>query len=897
MLVVTVLFCRSGFSQRTIRVPADVPTIQAGINASSDGDTVLVSPGTYDENINFKGKAITVTSGASSFADTLASSTFISGASDGPVVVFASNESSTSILNGFTIQNAYASPASGLNGAGISISNASPTIINNNVANNTGCGIFVYDAASPVIQGNDIKKNGVTNPEEASFCNIVAGVGAGAGANSGTGLAILYANNVQVIGNTIEGNVVTSSSTLACAAGVFVEGSSEVILKNNIIRNNQADCNPAFGETLGVPASKLLLIQNLIYGNTGPTSDTVQVFVSGTDQTPYPSVTEINNTIYGLSQEIILGFVSSTIENNIFVNTLTASPSSSSPLWNALWCADPGIQPFSVTFGNNDIFNLGQAEPSECPTGTDALSVDPQFTNAAADDFHVKATSPIIAAGDLHAPDIPPTDLAGKARIVCNTIDMGAYQFRPHPPVALTSSENPAPGGSNITFTARLTGNCNVPTGTITFLDGSTAFGTGTLNGSAVASLTTSFLVVGQHDITAHYPGDFNFGKSTSAVLVQTITGDPTSTSLSVSPNPAAAYSPITLSSSVTSQYGIPTGSVSFNAGPTLLATAALNAAGRATATVSTLVGGSYSITANYTADTRFQPSSSSAVQEMVSAANTVTVLTATPNPAILGQAVTLTATVSASHLSGGLSGAVTFLDGSTVLGSGKLGGNGTASLTTTLLSLGTHSLTASYGGSTSFASSTSGVVKELINVPALGFTLSTAGVTAQTITAGQSAIYTFAVAPLDNGNYPGTVIFAVMGLPPGGSYAVSPATLAAGAGAQMLTLKVGTELPTQMTRNRRRNPWSPLSSEGSVAVALLVLPFARTRRRGRGSLRDLLLPACFLGGVALLLMAAGCGVTTGAGAPANYTITLTATSGSEKHAAEVTLVLKPPRR
>jgi parallel beta-helix repeat protein len=80
-------------------------------------------------------------------------------------------------LNGFTIKNAYASPSSGLNGAGISISNASPTISNNNVTNNTGCGIFVFNLASPLIEGDDIKQNGGPNPDVASPCNVPRGAG------------------------------------------------------------------------------------------------------------------------------------------------------------------------------------------------------------------------------------------------------------------------------------------------------------------------------------------------------------------------------------------------------------------------------------------------------------------------------------------------------------------------------------------------------------------------------------------------------------------------------------------------------------------------------------------------------------------------------------------------
>jgi hypothetical protein len=69
-------------AQTTIRVPADQPTIQSGINAAQNGDTVLVAPGTYNENLDFKGKSITVTTGATSFAD--ATAVVVNGTADGP---------------------------------------------------------------------------------------------------------------------------------------------------------------------------------------------------------------------------------------------------------------------------------------------------------------------------------------------------------------------------------------------------------------------------------------------------------------------------------------------------------------------------------------------------------------------------------------------------------------------------------------------------------------------------------------------------------------------------------------------------------------------------------------------------------------------------------------------
>lgn len=94
------LLTASALAGKIIHVPADQPTIQAAINAASNGDTVLVAPGTYKEQINFLAKAIVVRSQGGNKVTT------IDGASvAGPVVRFVSGETLKSVLQGFTIQN------------------------------------------------------------------------------------------------------------------------------------------------------------------------------------------------------------------------------------------------------------------------------------------------------------------------------------------------------------------------------------------------------------------------------------------------------------------------------------------------------------------------------------------------------------------------------------------------------------------------------------------------------------------------------------------------------------------------------------------------------------------------------------------------------------------------
>ncbi len=102
LVVAAAVFSLSNCWAKVINVPGDESTIQAGIDAASNGDIVEVSPGRYVENINFNGKLITVTSTGGPKVTT------IDGGKKDSVVAFSSGETTDAVLSGFTITNGLA---------------------------------------------------------------------------------------------------------------------------------------------------------------------------------------------------------------------------------------------------------------------------------------------------------------------------------------------------------------------------------------------------------------------------------------------------------------------------------------------------------------------------------------------------------------------------------------------------------------------------------------------------------------------------------------------------------------------------------------------------------------------------------------------------------------------
>ncbi len=784
LLTALLLSTTASPAQTTIHVPADQPTIQAGINAAQNGDTVLVAPGTYNENIDFKGKGITVTSGAKSYMD--AATTIINGSTSGPVVKLISGEPATAVLNGFTIQGGFAYDNHTDYDSAVTIYASSPTVSNNVIRKNMACGILVTQQASPMISGNDIREN--YPPENYSPYAFTCAEPLGGYASPGTALVVVHAGTVTVSSNIIEQNTVYNSTGSSAGgstvngSGIYLAEDTKVVLENNIVRDNAGEGQNGLQAYV---VGQTIMIQNLFYTdqNAPAHADSgveVSGNVGGSIQT---SLVEVNNTL--IPGQVLSGQYASgsILKNNIF---------------GSLVCVT-NVSPLPIEY--NDI-SPAALSPNEvpCPLGFGNVSASPQFLSPATGDFHTQRTSPVVAAGDINAPMIPAEDLDSRNRTVCGTIDMGVYEVHPQPPIKVTSSQNPSVGGTAVTFTANLTGNCNVPTGAITFYDGAMPIGTQALSAGATASLTTSALTVGSHNITTSYPGDFNFDSSTSPTLTQTVTGFPTTLTCTASPNPAFSIGFIA-SATAQSAFGTPTGIVTFtisgtSSQVTVQTRPLLN--GFTNILLANPGPGNYIVTGTYSGDTRFAPSTCTLSETGVGTASNTT-LGASPNPASLGQIVTFTAgVIAAGNSNTAPAGTIVFTEGSATLASFPVNAAGSAAFSTSTLSVGSHTVIASYSGDKTYSPSTASVTETIL----LTGTATTLTAAPNPAAPGQAVTLTATVTPTNPTAVAGTVTFLDNGSPLGtatvstnGTATFTTSTLAIGSHPITATFAAGNSL------------------------------------------------------------------------------------------------------
>ncbi len=409
------LVSAGAFAQSTWYVPDDFGTIQEAINASIHGDMVVVRPGTYVENIDFIGKAITVKS------ELGADVTTINGNRSGSVVIFQNGEGHDSVLEGFRIMNGSGTLFSSLTewGGGIFCCASSPTIIHNTITSNTayqGPGIECYHDNS-IIMHNEIRSNS----------GVVGG-----------GICT-FSSTVSIAGNLIESNFAFDGGAIYCCGGA-------PHIESNVLRKNTADGN---GGGIYIFKATSMIVNNLIHDNT--VTSLYESFGGGIFcRGPRAFLTVVNNTITdNYAYDFGSGLFCCHDSDVTIVNTI---------LWNTKIGLGQEIyvggeyEPSRVDISYSDVRrgeSMAFVEPNCILNwGSGMIDADPLYVNHYGDDFHITHDSPCLSAGDMNAPSLPQFDFEGDPRSgFLDSPDIGADEFHTHLYVTgKVASGNPVTG-------------------------------------------------------------------------------------------------------------------------------------------------------------------------------------------------------------------------------------------------------------------------------------------------------------------------------------------------------------------------------------------------------------------------------------------------------------------
>jgi hypothetical protein len=388
-------------SAGTIQVPGDYPSIQRAINHADDGDTVAVRPGVYQENLDFKGKAITVKSVSGP------TETIIDGGFQDPVVWFHSGEGLTSVLSGFTLRHGATSNSdAGSDGAGIQIAGSSPKIVNNIIKRNDVCG---SGGGIAVLAGSPLIKRNVITQNEQVACS---------GGPGGGGISVVAQGEARIIRNVITAN------SHGFGGGISLFAAGATVIRGNVIIGNEAD-------TWGGGVSIVndfhgVVVGNLIADNSG--SQGGGIYASVPSGSPGPQF--VNNTIAFNHGDGVAIYAIGFYEDMQLVNNIAvAFPGTSAVYCDPLYGSPSPIITFNNAYSGGTPPYAGTCGDAAGTQGN--ISFDPLFVDPAGGNYHLRQRSPSVDAGTNDAPSLPGHDIDGDPRILGGVVDQGMDEVVP----------------------------------------------------------------------------------------------------------------------------------------------------------------------------------------------------------------------------------------------------------------------------------------------------------------------------------------------------------------------------------------------------------------------------------------------------------------------------------
>jgi len=437
----------TGIFATTIYIPEDYATIQEGIDASEDGDEIIVSPGIYVENIDFAGKAVILGSLFYTTQDTsYISQTIIDGDQDGSVVTFESEEDFTSALTGFTITNGHADY-----GGGIYCSSSSPSLVNVTITGNStelygrGGGIYCYSSSlsleNVTITGNSAEGygggiycywNSSPSLENVTISNNSASDGGGIycyWSNPGLENVTITNNSVDYSGGgiychnnsspSLENVTITNNSAVYGGGGIYCSSSSSPSLMNVTIAGNSVDYDGGGIHCASFSSPSLV---NVTITNNSAVDDGGGIYCYISSNPSLENVTISNNSaVYG-------GGISCTNSSPSLVNCILWSNSPQGVEFSSLY------DPNTITIAYSDI-DGGEEGIETNNNGTvnwldGNIDADPLFVDAANGNYLLTEDSPCVDTGIAYFEyegevlvDLSADEYWGIAP------DMGAYEY------------------------------------------------------------------------------------------------------------------------------------------------------------------------------------------------------------------------------------------------------------------------------------------------------------------------------------------------------------------------------------------------------------------------------------------------------------------------------------